>query len=211
MLKRVPAEQRVKLMGLPGNDGWTITFNIADPSVRDIHYRTEENAPFKSTGVTDNINKMTGLPMPNANVRLPGAFWQLREFAVKYTDAKGREHGPFKLAFDPRAQYLRFAKQVLGSIEWVSFRDSSPGKRLAYFTALVAYKAALQEIRYSVDSPALDKRFPLSAAGVTAGIPGEIKDDTIYLPLPPAAAFVTVQIVYSDGTASEARRFDVNR
>ena len=211
ILKRIPEENRVRLIGQPGNDGWTLTIWVADPSVRDIQYRTAEDSPFKSTGTTNNISMMTGLPMANTSIRLPGAFWQRREFSVKYTDAKGREQGPFELAFDPRAEYLRFTKQVLNSVDWITFRDMSQGERLAYFTTVLSYKPALREIRYSLDSAALDRVFPLQGAGVESGIPGAITDDVTYLRLPPQTRFVTVRIAYTDGTHSEPKRFDVAR
>jgi TIR domain len=211
VLKRIPAENRVRLIGQPGNDGWTLTFVLTDPTVRDIQYRTAEDAPFKSTGSTDNISIMTGQPLPNTSIRLPGAFWLRRAVTVKYTDARGGQHGPFQMAFDPRAEYLRFTKQALNHVAWITFQDRSPGERLAYFTTLVSYKPALREIRYSLDSAALDRVFPLQGAGVESGIPGAITDEVTYLRVPPHTRFITVRIAYTDGTNSEPRRFDVTR
>ena len=43
---------------------------------------------------------------------------------------------------------------------WVQFRDFA-GKQLVYFTALQTMRCRLSEIRYSVNSEALDRRFPL--------------------------------------------------
>ena len=209
ILERTPPDKLVTLMGMPSNDGWSATLVIADRTVSHVHYRFEGQTSFTNTGSTGFSNALTGEPLPNTNVRLPGPFWQRREISVKYTDTKGREHGPFQLDFDPRAQFLRFAKQALGSVSWVTFQDVSPGKPLLYFTTLLAYKAALREIRYSLDSAALDQILPFKVNPAEAW-PGRMDEDMLFIPVPPATRFVTVKLVFVDGSM-ETQRFDANR
>src|SRR5437667_1643709 len=53
-------------------------------------------------------------------------------------------------------------KQILPLIKpnWLAFRNYS-GRQFIYFTILLAYRCGLSEIRYSVNSDALDRTFPL--------------------------------------------------
>ena len=126
---------------------------------------------------------------------------------MKYTDVKGREHGPFQLDFEPRVQFARFAKQSLGFVSWISFQRESSTRLLAYFTTVVAFKAAFKEIRYSIDSDALDKTFPLKV-DQSDGWPGRMDDDVLSIELPKATKFVTVKLSFTDGTV-QTRKFDV--
>jgi hypothetical protein len=99
-------------------------------------------------------------------------------------------------------------KQVLPMTKasWIAFRDYD-GRQLIYFTHLVAYRCGLSEIRYSLDSEALDQRFALPPCDPQR--PNEIPADFApYLTLPLGGArTVTVQPIYSDGEAGETLRF----
>ena len=55
-------------------------------------------------------------------------------------------------------------KQILPMIKasWVAFRNYD-GRQWIYFTTLIAYHCGLAEIRYSIGSDALDRRFPVPA------------------------------------------------
>jgi hypothetical protein len=206
ILNRIPPERRVTLTGMPGNDGWLAVLVLADRTATELFYRLDGEAAFTSTGSTNITNPMTGAPLPNTTVRVPGAFWQRRTLAVKYTDAKGREHGPFDVEFDARAQFLQFTKQALGNVAWVTFQDLEPGRRVVYFTTLLSFKAALKEIRYSFDGDALDRTWPFTVRE-SEGWPARMDADQLFVPVAPAARFVTVKIVYGDGSM-DTRRFD---
>jgi len=99
-------------------------------------------------------------------------------------------------------------KQVLPltKANWLTFRNYD-GRQLVYFTHLVVYRCGLSEIRYSINSDALDQRYALSACDPQR--PNETPEDELpFLTLPLGSAqSISVQIVYSDGEASEALRF----
>jgi hypothetical protein len=140
IVERTPAERRVTLIGLPTNQGWMATLVIADPSVTDIRYRLDGESTYTSTGTNDLPNLFTGRPQPKTHIQMPGEFWSSRTLSVQYTDVNGREHGPFELPFDPREQFVRSTRQVLDSVDWVTFRKEPATTPLAYFTALLSYK-----------------------------------------------------------------------
>jgi hypothetical protein len=90
---------------------------------------------------------------------------------------------------------------------WVQFREFS-GRTIIYFTALQTMRCRLSEVRYSVNSEALDKRFPLGPCDPQQ--PFNIPDDSgdpgkwLYIEIPTGQAkTVTVQVVWADGSGSE--------
>jgi hypothetical protein len=206
ILNRTPPERRVTLTGMPGNDGWLAVLVLADRTATQVSYRLAGEGAFTSTGSTNITNPMTGVPLPNTTVRLPGEFWQPRTLAVKYTDMQGREHGPYDVEFDPRAQFLGFTKQALGNVAWVTVQDLEPGRPVVYFTTLLSFKAALEEIRYSFDSEAVDRAWPFKVRE-SEGWPARMDDDQLFVPVPAATRFIAVKIVYVDGS-TDTRRFD---
>lgn len=100
-------------------------------------------------------------------------------------------------------------KQILPMISdsWVAFRDYD-GRQWIYFTTLVAYHCGLSEIRYSIDSDALDQRFPMPACDRQRPNAIDPAADPPYLTLRRGSARqVLVQIVFSDGDVSKAYRY----
>jgi hypothetical protein len=89
---------------------------------------------------------------------------------------------------------------------WVQFRNFA-GKDLIYFTALQTMRCRLKEIRYSVNSDALDKRFPLGSCDPQQPFNMPANDDDgkyTYLSLKAGAArTLTIQVVWEDGAGSE--------
>lgn len=206
-VKRTPPNRLVTLIAQPANDGWGATLVLVDQSVTTLHYRLDGEPQFIDTGSSEILNVLTGQPRPNTYIQLPGAFWKRRRIEVKYTDAKGREHGPFPLDFDPRDQFLRFTKQALGSVAWVTFMKPSPDKTVAYFTTLLSFKPAFREIRYSVDSDALDLVWPLKAAANDEW-PARLDHDTLSIDLPASARRVAVRLTFVDGSM-QTKSFEV--
>ena len=100
-------------------------------------------------------------------------------------------------------------KQILPltKANWLAFRNYN-GQQLVYFTHLVVYRCGLSEIRYSINSDALDQRFELTACDPQR--PNEVPADELpYLSLPLGSAqTISVQVVYSDGEATETLRFE---
>ena len=88
---------------------------------------------------------------------------------------------------------------------WVQFRNFG-GKQLVYFSALQTMHCRLKEIRYSINSQALDKQFPLVACNpqLPFSLPPNSGVEDIALTLPKGTAkIVVVQIVWDDETKSE--------
>jgi hypothetical protein len=203
----VPQAQRVRLVGMPGNSGWLVSFDIADPQVREIFYALEDGQPLVSSGFQAHRHPATGLPLPQMQVTLPGALGQPRQVSVKYTDGAGREHGPYRVQFNPQSEYVRYSKSVLGMTPWLSFNTAAAGRPLVYFTQLISYKNAFREIRYSVDDDSLSLKLPFSADWSGRGAPAIGAGDVTNAELPPATKFVAVKLYFIDGSESELKRF----
>ena len=83
---------------------------------------------------------------------------------------------------------------------WLDFRDYE-GKVLLYFTQLMSYRPLLKEVRYSLNSDALDRTFKFK--------PGEKMfevGDELYLAVPNDSQFATVQVTFKDGSVSAAQK-----
>jgi hypothetical protein len=103
----------------------------------------------------------------------------------------------------PKAIYQAMldAAQTSG---WVQFRNYA-GQQLVYFTALQTLHCRLSEIRYSINSDALDQRFALVPCNpqMAFALPPDAGPEQVYLSLQPGTAeTVTVQVVWDDGTES---------
>ena len=89
---------------------------------------------------------------------------------------------------------------------WVQFREFS-GRQLIYFTALQTMRCRLSEIRYSVNSEALDQRFPLGECDMEQpfNVPADDPEGRyLYLSLDAhEAKTLTIQVVWADGSGSE--------
>ncbi|WP_075995321.1 hypothetical protein [Salaquimonas pukyongi] len=93
---------------------------------------------------------------------------------------------------------------------WVAFRNWN-GQQLVYFTALQTLHCRLSEIRYSINSDLLDKRFelvkcnPQNPLALPSG--SGLEDIAIQLP-PETARTVAVQVVWDDGGQSEVMVYE---
>ena len=90
---------------------------------------------------------------------------------------------------------------------WVQFREFA-GKEIIYFTALQTMRCRLSEVRYSVNSDALDQRFPLGSCDPQQpfNIPEEGDDPGKWIMIefaPGEVKTITVQVVWQDGSGSE--------
>jgi serine/threonine protein kinase len=184
VLESMPREvllNPVRLGAMKSNQGWMVTLQLADYQVKELFYRVGPAGPFRSTGHSPTVNMQTGLPQPNVTIDLPLSQPRTQLY-VKMIDIRDQVDGPFELLFDPQGESLRSAKHILNmtASSWVSFRDYS-GKRIVYFTHLLSYRDAMQEIRYSLDQPTLEKRFPLLPPDPLNRITGtsylEVRDD----------------------------------
>jgi hypothetical protein len=88
---------------------------------------------------------------------------------------------------------------------WVQFRDFM-GKQLVYFTPLQSMHCRLSGIRYSINSDALDKMFPVAKCDpqLPFNMPDDPNNEYIYLSLKAGEAkSIAVQAVWDDGAGSE--------
>ncbi len=194
----------VTLNAMESNAGWGLTFLVAEEA-REIFWRRKGVGEFVSTGHQAVGRTASGHPLPTMYVPLsdpaPGVF------EVRYTDAKGRDRGPFELSFDPTAQRLAQTKSVLQmtSNAWIAFRDYDE-KRLVYFTHLVSYRGSIREIRWSLDGEALDRRFDLPPFDPKN--PFAIPADHLpYVTVPPGTRSIAVRLTFIDGTQTPIQTF----
>jgi serine/threonine protein kinase len=197
--RRIPP---VHLSAMRSNQGWLVTFQLKDDTVRELRYRVGATGPFKSSGQSSLMNMKTGMPRPNLTVVLPLSQPKTQIF-VKLVDHQGGVTRPIALRFDPGREAVVSTKQVLQmtATSWVAFRDYG-GRRLLYFTHLLSHGGAIREIRYSLDSPSLDRRFPLPPPSRDGRITGPI-----YIVVPATTREAFVQVVFADSTKSEVRSF----
>ena len=95
---------------------------------------------------------------------------------------------------------------------WVAFRNFN-GQQLLYFTTLQTLHCRLKEIRYSINSDALDQR--VEVAKCNKALPFSVSDDAInggliYKSMPLGTAqWVAVQVVWEDDSESEVQKVKV--
>lgn len=88
---------------------------------------------------------------------------------------------------------------------WVQFRDYS-GRQLIYFTALQTMRCRLSAIRYSINSEALDRTFPLGPCDPQQPFNMPDDPDNKYVLIEEPAGSVrtlTIQVMWKDGSGSE--------
>jgi hypothetical protein len=89
---------------------------------------------------------------------------------------------------------------------WAYFRDYN-GRQLIYFTHLEAYRCGISKVRYSLDSPALDREWKLQPCDRKE--PTNITTDKPYISLAPGTAnSIFVQLTFNDGSKSQLVRID---
>jgi hypothetical protein len=92
---------------------------------------------------------------------------------------------------------------------WVQFREYD-GRQWIYFTPLQTMHCGLSEVRYSINSDALDKTFPLveCVPALPFSLPDDSGPEDIAIVLDSGEAqTLTVQVVWSDGALSEVLTF----
>ena len=91
---------------------------------------------------------------------------------------------------------------------WAYFRDYN-GRQLVYFMHLEAYLCGISQVRYSLDSDALDKQWRLQPCDPKA--PHNITTDKPYISLPLGTAkSITLQLTFKDGGSSQLVRINAS-
>jgi hypothetical protein len=195
-------ENPVTVTAQQSNSGWAAIFSLTDFKAKELFYRLDGKGEFQSTGHLPYQSPQTGLPMINTFVPMPNLAPGDHSIEVKYTDKNGATNGPYTLKFSTGDQQFAQAKMSLNMVSgsWLSFRDYD-GKVLLYFTTLMSYRPAIKEVRYSLNSEALDKTFNFKPSDKMF----EVGDD-LYLTVPANTQFANVQITYKDGMKSPMQK-----
>lgn len=205
MLSSTPAnvlQNPITLNAQQSNSGWAIIFGLADFRVKELFYKLDGKGDFQSTGHLPYQNPQTGLPMVNSHLPLPNLTPGEHTMEVKYTDKNDQPNGPYTLKFSTADQQLSQGKMMLNAAtgSWLSFRDFD-GKVLLYFTTLMSYRPIIKEVRYSLNSDALDKTFKFKPSDKMYEV-----GDEVYLAVPKDTQFATVRVTFKDNTTSAPQK-----
>lgn len=121
---------------------------------------------------------------------------------VKYLDRTGKTNGPYSLKFDTRAEQLKNGKNAIDTSVSPLINFTHTGEEFrAFFIRMLFHGPIVKEIRYSVDSDALDQSFPFNPITNIQETPTKV-----YEVIPNDTKFVAVQVTYIDGTKSPVRK-----
>jgi hypothetical protein len=195
-------ENPVTVTAQQSNSGWDVTFQVADFKVKELFYKLDGKGDFQSTGHLPIKNPQTGLPMVNPHVPLPNLPPGDHTIEVKYVDKNEKTNGPYTLKFSTADEQLAQGKMMLNAVivSWLSFRDYD-GKVLLYFTTLMSYRPIIKEVRYSLNSDALDQTFKFKPTEKMY----EVGDDLL-LTVPNNSQFASVQVTFKDGSKSTVQK-----
>ncbi len=184
--------------------GWTVSFSLADPAIG-ISWRIGGAGDFRETGFIDTLDPRTRKRMPNPSIELPPDQGPAT-IEVRYVDASGEMQGPFPIRFDPEAALIRDQRKILDmtATSWLSFRQFNG--LLVYFTHLMSYRCAIREARIGIDTAVPDRVLNMPPCDLRE--PNEIPYGAqLYMKLPPATQFMSVELTYRDGSVSEVKSF----
>jgi len=198
-------ENPVTVTAQQSNSGWAVIFSLSDFRAKELFYRLDGKGDFASTGHLPYKNPQTGLPMINTHVPLPNLAPGKHDLEVKYTDSNDVSNGPYALQFSTGDEQLAQGKMMLNAVagSWLSFRDYD-GKTLLYFTGLMSYRPVISEIRYSLDSDALDTVHEFEPSEVMYETGDNLKE--LYITVPDDTRFVMVQVTFKDGAKSAVQK-----
>jgi hypothetical protein len=78
---------------------------------------------------------------------------------------------------------------------------------LVYFSHLIIYRCAIEEVRYGYNGGAVDRVYKLPPCNILD--PNSVPEDAkIYMKVPPKTKSMQVQLTYLDGTQSPVRSFN---
>jgi hypothetical protein len=214
--KSVLAEPEQKVAALPANpqplasftrsnSGWMVNVSLPEPATQ-FGYRIGDRGNFTDAGLSDALDQRTGGRMPKTTFEMPPDQGKTTIY-VTWRDKRGEQADIVPINFDPMAALADEQKKILEQFwtSWIDFREFNG--MLVYFSQLVTYRCAIQEVRYGLGDGAVDKVFKLPPCDPADpnGVPGNA---TVYLKVPPKIAAMQVQLTYVDGTKSPTRRFN---
>ena len=200
-------ENPVKIQGQKMRKRWTLIFYIADMP-REILYRIGTEGEFTSTGFQQGVQSYQGHKQPIMSVELDGLD-RPTTIQVKYRDAKNELHGPFDVAWDPDERLITAFKTMMGYNRngLLLLKQIDPDRVALYFSHILSLRIALSEIRYGLDKDVPDLTWPFPPADPDDPLATgpEVK---IYRLVPNQTKFVTLQLVWKDGSKTEVMRFE---
>jgi hypothetical protein len=195
-------ENPVTLMATETGKGWQLNFQLAESKPKEIFYRLDGTGDFQSTGHMPVKNAQTGEEMVNPGVFLAGLTPGEHTIEVKYLDRTGKNNGPYSLRFDTRGEQLKNGKNAINtSVSPLINFTHTGGEFRAFFIRMLFHGPIIKEIRYSIDSEALDQSFPFKPITRIQETPTKV-----YEVIPNDTKFVAVQVTYVDGTKSPVRK-----
>jgi hypothetical protein len=142
----------VKLIGSLTNSGWVLHFDIltdGDDTVREISYKFANEDSFRSTCFTQTRDPRTGLAQPRSYVEVTN-LKGTRTLFVKYTDSRGREHGPFTLIFDEREQVVAETNRFWRRRRTPGFHFANFRKERCLYTSLTCCRTRMALKRFNI-------------------------------------------------------------
>ena len=185
--------------------GWQVTISLPEPATA-IYWRMKDVGQFVDTGKLAFNDQQTGQPMVNPSFQLPGDA-AAGEVEVKYVDLRGRENGPFAIAFDPNASLIASQKMMIEQTwtGWIAF-DASGFRGNLYFTALTTFSCGIKEVKYSFNGAPLDKvlELPKCNPAEPFSLPADFQP---YMKVGDDVKSMSVEVTYADGTKSGVKDF----
>jgi hypothetical protein len=201
-LPQTVLENPVTLMATETGKGWQLNFQLAESKPKEIFYRLDGTGDFQSTGHMPVKNAQTGEEMVNPGVFVAGLTPGEHTIEVKYLDRTGKNNGPYSLKFDTRGEQLKNGKNAINtSVSPLINFTHTGGEFRAFFIRMLFHGPIIKEIRYSIDSEALDQSFPFKPITRIQETPTKV-----YEVIPNDTKFVAVQVTYVDGTKSPVRK-----
>ncbi len=188
------------------NAGWQVTISLPEPAIQ-FGYRIGKDGEFVDTGLTSNIDRETGRPMPVTWFSLPGD-QPAGELYVTWRDKRGEEAGVFPIRFDPDDQLKSGQKQILDQLwtSWIAFREYQGLK--VYVTQLISFRCALDKVEIAYDESGDFQTWPMPECDPAN--PGSVPDTAeIYRNIPGDTKTMQVVVTWYDGTKSPVRNFNV--
>ncbi|MCL2713383.1 MAG: caspase family protein [Alphaproteobacteria bacterium] len=183
--------------------GWSVTFSIVDPALA-ISWRFGSSGDFQDTRLLKQFDPRTRKRQPSSSIDLPSDT-PAGILEVRYVDVDGRMQGPFPIRFDPGGAVVREQRESLEkNANWLRFGGYS--ELLLYYDTLVEANCVVSEIFLdidSVDTRRIIKTPPCNIRNPDA-VSGRVRTT---LKLPSMTRYVSVQLLYRDGTRSEVRTF----
>lgn len=185
--------------------GWQVTISLPEPATA-IFWRMKDVGQFVDTGKLAFNDQQTGQPMVNPSFQLPGDA-AAGSIEVKYVDIRGRENGPFAIAFDPNASLIASQKMMIEQTwtGWIAF-DASGFRGNLYFTALTSFSCGIKEVKYSFNGAPLDKvlDMPKCNPAEPFSLPADFQP---YMKVGEDVKSMSVEVTYADGTKSGVKEF----